>query len=112
MSFDRLNQYRIMWVIVYFDLPTETKAERRAASEFRKNLIRDGFLMMQFSVYFRHSASRENAEVHKKRVKNWMPEKGNIIVFEITDAQFGRMEFYKNAKPKQQASAHNQLEMF
>ena len=53
----RLNQYRVMWVMVFFDLPTETKRERKAASQFRKNLIKDGFSMFQFSIYMRHCSS-------------------------------------------------------
>ncbi|MCF8325125.1 MAG: CRISPR-associated endonuclease Cas2 [Leadbetterella sp.] len=101
-----------MWVIVYFDLPTETKKDKRAYQDFRKALQKDGFRMMQYSVYFRHCNSRENAEVHKRRVKNNMPVKGNIIVFEITDAQFGRMEFYNGYKRTQSKENPQQLEMF
>ena len=66
---DRFSEYRIMWVLVLFDLPTETKKEKKAYSDFRKNLQRDGFTMFQFSIYVRHCASQENAEVHIKRVK-------------------------------------------
>jgi CRISPR-associated protein Cas2 len=112
MNFDRLNQYRIMWVIVYFDLPTETKKDKRAYQDFRKGLQKDGFRMMQYSVYFRHCNSRENAEVHKQRVKNLMPQKGNIIVFEITDAQFGRMEFYQGYTRMREQYVPEQLELF
>ena len=54
----RISQYRVMWVMVYFDLPTNTKQERRLAARFRKDLIQDGFAMFQFSIYVRHSASR------------------------------------------------------
>ena len=53
-----------MWILVFFDLPTETKKERKAATLFRSNLIKDGFTMFQFSIYIRHCASRENMEVH------------------------------------------------
>ena len=59
-----------MWVLVFFDLPTETKKERKAAAKFRKDLLCDGFTMFQFSIYLRHCPSMENAEVHIKRVKN------------------------------------------
>ncbi|WP_257012797.1 CRISPR-associated endonuclease Cas2, partial [Porphyromonas gingivalis] len=47
--------------------------ERR---KFRKNLIKDGFEMFQFSIYIRHCASRENAETHCRRVRSAIPEKG------------------------------------
>lgn len=67
--FSRLNQLRCMWVLVFFDLPTETKKERKVAAKFRKDLLNDGFSMFQFSIYLRFCASRENADVHIKRVK-------------------------------------------
>ena len=54
MSELRLNAYRIMWLFVFFDLPTHTKTERRHAAQFRKALEKDGFAMMQYSVYVRH----------------------------------------------------------
>ena len=60
---DRLSEYRIMWVLVFFDLPTETKKDRKAYTDFRKKLQNDGFTMFQFSIYIRHCASRENAEI-------------------------------------------------
>lgn len=74
MTEDRLNAYHIMWLFVFFDLPVTTKKEMKAASHFRKNLEKDGFSMMQFSVYIRHCASRESLEVHIKRVKSLLPE--------------------------------------
>ena len=65
----RLSEYRIMWILVFFDLPTETKKEKKAYVQFRQTLQRDGFTMFQFSIYVRHCASSENAAVHIKRVK-------------------------------------------
>lgn len=112
MGLDQLNKYRILWIFVYFDLPTTTKKERKAYSTFRKNLLRDGFAMIQYSIYVRHCSSRENAEVHKRRVKNFLPEKGEVIIFEITDAQFGRMEFFTGPKTKDRPDTPQQLELF
>ena len=59
---DRFSEYRIMWVLVFFDLPTDTKKERKAAADFRKKLILDGFIMFQFSIYMRHCPSAEKKE--------------------------------------------------
>ncbi|GAP68550.1 CRISPR-associated endonuclease Cas2 [Bacteroidales bacterium 6E] len=73
MGYEALNQYRIMWVLVFFDLPVETKKQRKAATLFRKSLINDGFTMFQFSIYMRNCPSRENADVHVKRVKGMLP---------------------------------------
>lgn len=108
----RLNKYKVMWVFVHFDLPTETKKDKKAYTVFRKFLIQDGFNMIQFSMYARHCSSSENAEVHKKRVKNMIPEHGKVIVFEITDVQFGRLEFFYGKKKTESKHKVKQLELF
>lgn len=109
---ERLSEYRIMWVLVLFDLPTETKKEKKAYTDFRKKLIRDGFTMFQFSIYLRHCSSRENSEVHIQRVKNSLPEFGNIGILCITDKQFGQMELYQGKKAKEVSTPYQQLELF
>ncbi|QWR78775.1 CRISPR-associated endonuclease Cas2 [Candidatus Magnetomonas plexicatena] len=107
-----LNKYRIMWLIVLFDLPTETKKERKAYTKFRKFLLDDGFNMMQYSVYYRHCASRENAEAHTRRIKGALPEKGFVNVISITDKQFGDIQFFVGRKEKPPPNAPHQLELF
>ena len=96
---DRFSEYRVMWVLVFFDLPTETKRDRKAAAEFRKNIMRDGFTMFQFSIYVRHCASSENAAAHVKRVKSMMPEYGKIGILTITDKQFSAIELFYGKRP-------------
>ena len=108
----RLNQYRSMWVLVLFDLPTETKKERRVAAQFRKKLIQDGFSMFQFSIYLRFCPSRENADVHTKRVKSCLPKHGKVGVLRITDRQFGLMELFHGAKEVEKEQPVQQLELF
>ncbi len=109
---NRFNAYRIMWVLVFFDLPTETKKERSAASQFRKKLLDDGFIMFQFSIYIRHCPSRENAKVHTKRVKNILPAHGKVCILEITDKQFERMELFQGVKPIEIPQPVEQLQLF
>ena len=87
----RLNAYHIMWLFVFFDLPVLTKRERKDAATFRKNLERDGFSMMQYSVYIRHCASRESLDVHIRRVKALIPPSGRVSLLAVTDKQYGRM---------------------
>lgn len=111
-KFTRLNQYRSMWVLVFFDLPTETKKERRAAANFRKGLIKDGFNMFQFSIYMRFCPSRENAAVHVKRTKMSLPKHGKVGILEITDKQFGMMELFFGQKPVETEKPTQQLELF
>ncbi len=109
---ERLNAYRVMWVLVFFDLPTNNKKERRIASKFRKRLLDDGFAMFQFSIYMRHCPSRENAAVHIKRTKKMLPEKGHIGILQVTDKQFGRMELFYGKKQEALNPPTQQLEMF
>ena len=108
----RFSEYRVMWLLVLFDLPTETKKDKKAYALFRKNLIRDGFTMFQFSIYIRHCASMENAEVHKKRVKSFLPEFGKIGIICITDKQFGNIELFYGNKPQHTNAPGQQLELF
>ncbi|MDI1233967.1 MAG: CRISPR-associated endonuclease Cas2 [bacterium] len=112
MKNDRLNAYRIMWVLVFFDLPTETATERKVASRFRKDILSDGFTMFQFSIYLRHCPSKENAEVHIKRVKKLLPEKGHIGIMCVTDKQFGDMEIFFGKKEQEPHAPVQQLQMF
>ncbi|MDR1737409.1 MAG: CRISPR-associated endonuclease Cas2 [Candidatus Symbiothrix sp.] len=109
---NRFSEYRIMWVLVFYDLPTETKKERKVAADFRKKIINDGFTMFQFSIYLRHCASRENADVHIKRVKSILPELGQIGILCITDKQFGQMELFQGKKEKPVTTPYQQLELF
>lgn len=108
----RLNEYRILWILVFFDLPTETKKERKAAQGFRQMMLKDGFAMFQFSIYMRHCNSKENADVHIKRVKNKLPEKGHVGIMTITDKQFGMMELFYCKEQKVKPSVPQQLELF
>jgi CRISPR-associated protein Cas2 len=109
---NRLNAYRIMWVLVFFDLPTETPKEKKVHAKFRKDIMKDGFTMFQFSIYMRHCASRENAEVHILRVKKLLPEHGHVGIMCITDKQFGMMEIFYGQKKANTNPPVQQLEMF
>lgn len=109
---DRYSEYRIMWILVFFDLPTETRKDKKAYTLFRKNLQKDGFTMFQFSIYVRHCASYENAEVHIKRVKSFLPEFGQIGILCITDKQFSQIELFYGKKPQIKNVAGQQLELF
>ncbi len=101
-----------MWVFVFFDLPSETKLDRKNYAQFRKNLQKDGFAMLQYSIYVRHCSSRENADVHLKRVRSFLAPKGEIILFTLTDKQFGMMEFFRKREMAERPSTPQQLELF
>jgi CRISPR-associated protein Cas2 len=108
----RLNAYRIMWVLVFFDLPTETKIDRKNYTKFRKYIMDDGFQMFQFSMYIRHCSSRENSEVHIKRVKTILPAKGHVGIMCVTDTQFGMMEIFRGKEQIEVPETAQQLELF
>ena len=90
----------------------ETQKDKKAYTLFRKNLQKDGFTMFQFSIYVRHCASYENAEVHIKRVKSFLPEFGQIGILCITDKQFSQIELFYGKKPQIKNVAGQQLELF
>lgn len=112
MSENRINAYHIMWLFVFFDLPVVTKKERKMAALFRKNLMKDGFVMLQYSVYIRHCASYESKEVHVKRVKSMLPETGQISILSVTDKQYGDMINFWGKEKKKIKTEPMQLELF
>ena len=109
---NRLNAYRIMWLFVFFDLPTTTKLDRKNAARFRKDLEKDGFTMMQYSVYIRHCPSKENRDVHIKRVRSTVPPLGMISILSVTDQQYGEIINLWGQKQKPMPEAPVQLELF
>ena len=64
---------RLMRILVMFDLPVKTKAERRSATQFRNFLVGDGYHMVQYSVYARICNGRDSVETHKKRILLALP---------------------------------------
>jgi len=101
-----------MWIVVLFDLPTDTAKARKEYTQFRKQLLQDGFTMMQYSVYIRHCASDENAQVHSKRVKSALPPDGEVRIIKITDKQFGNIEVFYGKKRIPTEQAPLQLQFF
>jgi CRISPR-associated protein Cas2 len=101
-----------MWVLVFFDLPTETKQDRKSYTKFRKKILDDGFQMFQFSMYIRHCSSRENSDVHIQRVRTILPAKGHIGIMCVTDKQFGMMEIFRGKEQIDTPGTSQQLELF
>jgi CRISPR-associated protein Cas2 len=94
-----LSGYRLMWMIVMFDLPVVEKAERKAATEFRNALLDLGFEMSQFSVYMRFCISPTQIDTYCKRVEDALPEGGKVNILQFTDKQYERIiNFHGKAK--------------
>ena len=83
-----LSGYRLMWMMVLFDLPVLTKKERRDATKFRNFLLDQGFHMCQLSVYMRFCAGKEQTQVYTRRVERALPEAGNVQIVYFTDKQY------------------------
>lgn len=112
LSTSRFSKYRIMWLLVAFDLPTDTKKDRRNAQQFRKYLLKDGFRLYQFSIYARPCSSRENMQVHIKRIEKKLPPAGKVSIFHFTDAQFEKTRIFYGKKQEKTANAPKQLTIF
>lgn len=85
-----------MQLIVFFDLPVQTKKQRKAAREFRKHLLCDGYQMMQKSVYQRY-CNTKNAQVkHVGRLKKALPVEGSVYVLPLTDSQYGSIKHFQD----------------
>jgi len=89
---------RFMWLFVFFDLPVKTKPERRTATRFRNFLLKDGYMMIQFSVYARICNGQDRTDKHLQRLKSVIPEKGSVRVMQITDKQYERMKILVGTK--------------
>lgn len=86
-----LSRYRIMWMMVMFDLPTLNEDQRRKANKFRHFLLDEGFEMAQLSVYMRVCGSREKTESLTKRIGQHVPKAGKVTVLTFTDRQYETM---------------------
>ncbi len=105
----QLSGYKGMWLFAMFDLPTETNDDKRNYNRFRKTLLQLGFDMLQYSVYARYCADEDSSNVHRKRVRQALPPKGNIRVIAVTDHQFGKMEVYTGKNREQTEQPPDQM---
>ena len=85
--------YRFMIILVMFDLPVTTPADRKEYVKFRKFLIKSGFLMMQESIYCKLSPNSTLADAVVENVRKNKPEKGLVQVLRVTEKQYAKMEF-------------------
>jgi CRISPR-associated protein Cas2 len=87
-----------------FDLPVETAKNRRAYREFRKKLIKEGFVMLQYSVYMRVCPNRDYANRLERRLQQAIPTEGNIRLLGITEKQYEDMKLLVGTKNYQEES--------
>lgn len=101
-----------MWLMALFDLPMETKEQRRDYTQFRKLLLKQGFVQLQLSVYARFSGSEESAEAVRVRPRGAIPPHGQVRLLAVTDHQYGRMEMWFGKKRRKVEDPPIQYELF
>ena len=75
-------------MIVFFDLPVKEKASQKVATKFRNFLIKDGYQMMQYSVYCRVCNGYDSIKTHEDRLSKNLPDNGSVRLLVITEKQF------------------------
>ena len=107
-----LSGYRLMWVVIMFDLPVVEKAERKAATDFRNTLLDMGFEMAQFSVYMRFCTSQAQIDTYCRRVEDALPNGGKVNILTFTDKQYERIITYQGKAKQAPKKSPDQYDLF
>ena len=107
-----LSGYRLMWMLVMFDLPTDTKPQRKAATDFRNFLLDEGFERSQFSVYARFVNGKEAFQTRVGRLERNLPAMGDIQVLGFTDRQYRDIVHFSDQGRRASRQNPEQLVMF
>ncbi len=89
-----VSGYRSMYLVVFFDLPVIRKVDRKEYRKFRKTLLKDGFQMVQYSVYSRYCPSQFVVDQHMKTIHNALPPRGGVRIVPMTTKMYERMEVF------------------
>ena len=81
-----------------FDLPVDTSDQQRAYRKFRKDIMSEGFVMIQYSVYVRTCPNRQFANQLEKRLQKIMPKEGNVRLLTVTEKQYEDMKIMVGSK--------------
>lgn len=101
-----------MWCLVMFDLPVQTKQQRRAATTFRNMLLDMGYSMVQFSVYVRYTPTQSGNRSTVKWITDNLPPKGKVRVLHISDKQWSHALRYTNHKQEKDSETPGVLTLF
>ena len=93
---------RFMRIIVFFDLPTITRADKRAYTLFRRFLLKDGYDMIQWSVYGRIANGIDDTKTHIRRLKTNLPPAGSVRCLQISEKQFAGIKMLVGAAKLQE----------
>lgn len=98
-----------MRILVFFDLPVTTAKERKAATQFRNFLVKDGYHMVQFSVYSRVCNGTDAVEKHKQRINLHIPDKGSVRLLVLTEKQYETIDILLGEKTFDDTSEPSEL---
>ena len=101
-----------MWILVMFDLPTDTKPQRKAATDFRNFLLHEGFERSQFSVYARFVNGKEAFKTRVNRIQRNLPDQGDVQILNFTDRQYRDIIHFSNHKRQDARKNPGQLILF
>jgi CRISPR-associated protein Cas2 len=107
-----LSGFRLMWLMVMFDVPVATKSERKAATDFRNALLDIGFEMVQYSVYVRFCTSLGRVQVMTKTVQGALPSAGKVKLLLFTDKQYERSLSYSGKVRQTEPKPPEQFQLF
>lgn len=107
-----LSGYRIMWMMVLFDLPVVEPEERKAATNFRNFLKHQEFEMAQFSVYVRHTSGKEAVDVLTRKVEATLPKGGKVDILQFTDKQYENIISFRGRKKEPAPKNPDQYVLF
>lgn len=107
-----LSGYRIMWVMVLFDLPVVEPEARRAYTRFRNYLLDSGFEQAQFSVYVRHTPGKEAVEALLGNIEPEIPEDGKVDILQFTDKQYENIVSFRGKANKSNPENPRQFVLF
>lgn len=107
-----MYEIRFMRLIVFFDLPTATKKDRKAYTKFRKFLVDNGFMMIQFSVYVRICKGLDTVQMYEAYLEKNIPPKGNVRTLTITNAQYERIKVILGTEKYEEKIGERQLVLF
>lgn len=97
-----------MRIIIMFDMPVETYSQQVEYRKFHKNLIRNGFLMMQYSVYTRYCHNEVEVTKYVNIMNKIKPKEGEVRILKITDIQYNNMIILNGTrKYREELEAHN-----
>ena len=95
-----------------FDLPVVKKEERKRATQFRNSLLDEGFVMAQFSVYYKLIGGKEEIPKYAKRIESALPPKGQVDIINITDRQYGNIITFRSRKKGKPLKKAVQYQLF